>query len=68
MGYLEDLIATRDRYAAQLAAQEAPPDYRWNEYEEFLLAQLDRLDKLIAAARQSEQEQSVEVVSGGWTP
>lgn len=68
MAYLDDLVAARDRYAAQLAAQTPPPDYSWNEYEEFLVAQLERLDKLIAAARQTEQEPPTEVVSAGFTP
>lgn len=65
--YLENLIAAKDRYAAQLAAQEAPPNYRWNEYEEFLVAQIERLNRMIAEARAEALADQTEVISGGFT-
>lgn len=71
MAYIDDLTAARDRYAAQLAAQVSPPDYRWNEYEQFLVEQIDRLDKLIAAAAAAENDavhrEDSEYISRGLT-
>lgn len=67
MGYRDDLQAALDRYAAELAAQQPPPDYSWNEYEEFLLAQLERLDRLIASADDRAAAAAGEVVSRGVT-
>ncbi len=73
MGYREDLIAARNRYAAELASQQPPPDYSWNEYEEFLLAQLqkiqDLLDRYDAAGGEAAEtgEPQTEIISGGYT-
>lgn len=65
MTYRENLQAARDRYAAELAAQTPPPDYSWNEYEEFLLAQLERLDRLIASTDDRAAAAEGEVISMG---
>lgn len=72
-GYRESLVAARDRYAAELAAQQPPPDYSWNEYEEFLTAQLQRIQDLLdrydaggGAAAEGGDPQT-EVISGGYT-
>ena len=69
MGYREDLIAARDRYAAELAAQQPPPDYSWNEYEEFLCTQIEKLQRLIAEydAAGAVDPDAGEIVSAGYT-
>ncbi len=71
MGYREDLIQARDRYAAELAAQQPPPDYSWNEYEEFLLNQLEKVQKLLDAFDANQQQTQLavqtEVMSGAYT-
>lgn len=74
MGFRDDLKAARARYAGQLAAQMPPPDYSWNEYEEWLLDQIRKIDQILAeddqrtaAEAQAEAEAQTEVISGGFT-
>ncbi len=68
MGYRETLIAIRDQYAADLQARQAPPGYAWNDYEEFLLTQLERIQRLLAELDKSPGDyDNVEVVSGAYT-
>lgn len=74
MAYRENLLSARDRYAAELAAQQPPPDYSWNEYEQFLLEQLqkiqDLLDKDEASLQSSlatQADAEGEVISKGFT-
>ena len=54
---------------AELAAQQPPPDYAWNEYEEFLLAQIEKLQRLIAEYDTSGavDPDAVEILSAGYT-
>lgn len=67
MAIVDDLVAARDRYAADLLAQRAPADYRWNEYEEFLVTQIEKLTSMIAKARSEDSHGQEEVISGGYT-
>lgn len=71
MGCLDDLRTARDRYAAELAGQQHPPEYAWNEYEEFLLSQIEKLTRLIAEAEAAEAAQQAaeegEQISAGFT-
>lgn len=70
--YLENLIAARDGYTAKLAEIQTAPDYRWNEYEQFLIDQIEKLDKRIVETETRTNEQAAydqgEVISGGYTP
>lgn len=66
MGYRDNLAAARDRYAAELAAQQPPPDVSWNEYEEFLVAQIERIQRLLDRYDAGDGE-NTEVISRGYT-
>lgn len=50
MSYLDDLKTARDRYAAELASRQGPPDVRWDEYEAWLVEQIAKLDEQIRNA------------------
>ena len=50
MSYLDDLKTARDRYAAELASRQGPPDVRWDEYERWLTEQIAALNEQIRAA------------------
>jgi len=50
MSYLDDLKAARDRYAAELASRQGPPDVRWDEYEAWLVEQIAKLNEQIRDA------------------
>lgn len=68
MAYLDDLITARDRYAADLASQTVPTGYEWNEYQSYLVEQIELLNKLIFEAIEQERASETEVISGGFTP
>lgn len=53
MNHLDDLRTARNRYASELANRTGPPEVRWDEYERFLLEQLQALDQLIARAEET---------------
>lgn len=54
MSHIDDLIAARDRYSSELANRQGPPDVRWDEYERFVVEQIERLNDQIRAAMDSE--------------
>ncbi|MBC7350849.1 MAG: hypothetical protein H5U08_00675 [Thermogutta sp.] len=62
MGYIDDLKAARDRYAAELAARQGTPDVRWDEYERLLVEQIDTLNRMIAEA----QAESIDGLETDW--
>lgn len=62
MSYIDDLKRARDRYAAELASRQGPPDVRWDEYERWLLEQIRLLDEAIAQADQSVVMSTIWVV------
>ncbi|GAB4133045.1 MAG: hypothetical protein Kow0040_14790 [Thermogutta sp.] len=69
MGYLDNLIAARDRYLAALeAAQQGPPTVEWNEHQRYLVEQIEKLEALIAKATEQERAAESEQISGGFTP
>lgn len=47
MTYIDDLKRARDRYAAELASRQGPPDVRWDEYEAWLREQIEAITRII---------------------
>jgi len=68
MAYVENLRAARDRYAEELALRTGPPgETRWDEYERWLLEQIERINALLDRADESGDGQDGQIAGAGWT-